>query len=149
MNVAIGSDHAGFRIKEVLIEELSGSGLQIMDCGTKNADSVDYPDFAGEVCRLVTAGTADLGIVICSTGIGVSIAANKMRGIRAALCHTEFSAAMARSHNDANVLAIGGNVVGDKLAVAIAKTFLAEPFSKGERHIRRIAKIRSLEDGCC
>jgi len=140
MKVAIGSDHAGFRLKQYLIRELTDRGHE---------ESVDYPDFAGEVCRLVTEGGAVLGIVVCSTGIGVSIAANKVRGIRAALCHTEFSAYMARQHNDANVLALGGNVLGDRLALEIATTFLAETFSEDERHIRRINKIARLEGGCC
>ena len=147
MKVAIGSDHAGFTLKQYLFDELIKLGYDMVDCGTDGMDSVDYPDFAGAVCRKITAGKTDRGIVICSTGIGVSIAANKIPGIRAALCHTEFSARMARSHNDSNVLALGGAVIGDKLALSIAGTFLNDKFSQGERHIRRIRKIASLEHG--
>ncbi|MBN1295108.1 MAG: ribose 5-phosphate isomerase B [Candidatus Latescibacteria bacterium] len=145
MKVAIGSDHAGFDMKTYLVTELTNRGFDIDDCGTYGPDSVDYPDYAGKVCQLVVSKKVELGIVICSTGIGISIAANKINGIRAALCHTEFSARMARQHNNANVLALGGTVVGKNLALAIAEVFLAEPFSKGERHIRRINKIMSLE----
>ena len=145
MNVAIGSDHAGYRLKEYLKNELTGRGYQIIDCGTDSEISVDYPDFAGLVCRNILEGNARFGIVICGTGIGISIAANKVTGIRAALCHTEFSAHMARQHNDANVLALGGAVIGNQLALAIADTFLSDDFSHGERHIRRIEKIHGIE----
>ena len=106
---------------------------------------MDYPDYAGKVCKMVLSHEVNNGIIICSTGIGISIAANKIDGIRAALCHTEFSARMARQHNDANVLALGGTVIGKNLALSIAEVFLSEPFSKGERHIRRISKIMSFE----
>ena len=145
MKVSIGSDHAGFQLKEYLRVELENRGYSMVDCGTDSETSVDYPDFARLVCEKVINGEVPFGIVICSTGIGVSIAANKMRGIRAALCHTEFSAYMARQHNDANVLALGGSVLGKGLALAIAETFLAEPFSREERHVRRVKKLTSLE----
>ena len=145
MKVALGSDHAGYRLKEYLKKELTDRGYTIIDCGTDSESSVDYPDFAEQVCRYILEGGAYLGIVICGTGIGVSIAANKVRGIRAALCHTEFSAHMARQHNDANVLALGGAVIGDKLALAIAATFLSDDFSHDIRHVRRIEKIISME----
>ena len=145
MKVAIGSDHAGYELKKYLVSELQTRGYDLTDCGTDSPDSVDYPDYAGMVCDLVTSNKAHFGIVICSTGIGISIAANKINGIRAALCHTEFSARMARQHNNANVLALGGTVTGKNLALSIAEVFLAEPFSQGERHIRRINKIMSFE----
>ena len=145
MKIAIGSDHAGFEMKSHLVKELQSRGYDITDCGTNSSDSVDYPDYAGKVCELVTSKEVRFGIIICSTGIGISIAANKIDGIRAALCHTEFSARMARQHNDANVLALGGTVIGKNLALSIAETFLAETFSQGERHIRRINKIMSFE----
>jgi len=132
-------------MKTFLVSELGKKGYEIVDCGTHSSDSVDYPDYARKVCELVISKKAEFGIVICSTGIGISIAANKIHGIRAALCHTEFSARMARQHNDANVLALGGRVMGNGLALAIAEVFLAEPFSKVERHIRRVNKIMSLE----
>ena len=146
MEVAIGCDHAGFNLKCYLLKELTNLGYEMIDCGTDSDAPVDYPDYVGEVCKLVKTGNARFGILICSTGIGVSIAANKLRGIRAALCHTEFSAYMARQHNDSNVLTLGGTVFGNKLALAIAVTFLSEKFSHGERHIRRIRKIQELEN---
>ena len=145
MKVAIGSDHAGFKLKQYLVKELTDLGYEMTDCGTDSEESADYPDFAGKVCRLVQKGEAQFGIVICSTGIGISIAANKLHGIRAALCHTEFSAFMARQHNDSNVLALGGAVFGNRLALAIAMNFLGEKFSCDERHVRRIGKIAELE----
>ena len=145
MKIAIGSDHAGFEMKSHLVKELQNSGYDITDCGTNSTDSVDYPDYAGKVCELVTSKEVRFGIIVCSTGIGISIAANKIDGIRAALCHTEFSARMARQHNDANVLALGGTVIGKSLALSITETFLAGTFSQGERHIRRINKIMSFE----
>ena len=145
MKIAIGSDDAGFEMKTHLVKELQSSGYDITDCGTNSSDSVDYPDYAGKVCELLTSKEVRFGIIVCSTGIGISIAANKIDGIRAALCHTEFSARMARQHNDANVLALGGSVLGKNLALSIAETFLAGTFSQGERHIRRINKIMSFE----
>ena len=145
MKIAIGADHAGYDMKSFLVSELEKSGYDMVDCGTNGPESVDYPDFAGSVCRLVVSKEVDYGIVICSTGIGISIAANKIHGIRAALCHTEFSARMARQHNDANVLALGGTVLGKNLALSIAEVFLAEPFSQGERHVRRVKKMMSFE----
>ncbi len=146
MKTAIGSDHAGFELKEHLFKELQKSGFDMIDCGTKSYDSVDYPDFARKVCDLVLSGEVEFGIVICGTGIGVSIAANKIHGIRAALCHTEFSARMARQHNDANVLSLGGRVLGKDLAIYIAKTFLTEDFLDVERHKNRIKKMMGFEN---
>ena len=146
MKVAIGSDHAGFELKEYLFKELHKCGYEMIDCGTESSDSVDYPDFARKVCDLVLSSKVKFGIVMCGTGIGVSIAANKIHGIRAALCHTEFSARMARQHNNANVLALGGRVFGKDLALDIAKTFLTEDFSDLERHKKRIKKMMEFED---
>ncbi|MBA7482660.1 putative sugar phosphate isomerase YwlF [subsurface metagenome] len=146
MKVAIGSDHAGFELKEYIFEELQKCGFEMIDCGTKTTDSVDYPDLARKVCDLVLSGEVKFGIAICGTGIGISMAANKIHGIRAALCHTEFSARMARQHNNANVLALGGRIFGKDLALDIVKTFLAEDFSDIERHKKRIKKMMELED---
>jgi len=145
MKIAIGCDHAGYPLKDYLVSELPDNGFTVTDCGTYSEESVDYPDYAGAVCEKVVSGEVDYGIVVCSTGIGISIAANKVHGIRAALCHTEFSAVMARQHNNANVLALGANVLGKGLALSITRTFLGEPFSRGDRHIRRIDKISGLE----
>ena len=146
MKIAVGSDHAGYYLKAFILAELGEEGYETIDCGTDSPESVDYPDYAGEVCRRVVGGEVDYGVVICSTGIGVSIAANKVPGIRAALCHTEFSAFMARRHNNANVLALGGNVLGNLLARSITLTFIDEHFSHGERHVRRIKKISGMEE---
>ena len=145
MKVAIGSDHAGFELKQYLFIELNNLGYEMINCGTESVASVDYPDFTRKVCDLVISREAKYGIVICGTGIGVSMAANKVRGVRAALCHTEFSARMARQHNNANILALGGRVFGKGLALDIAKVFLAEEFSVKDRHKKRINKMMEFE----
>ncbi len=145
MKIALGSDHAGYDMKKYLVERLEKSIHEIMDCGVHSLDSADYPDYAKIVCDHVISRKADCGILVCGTGIGISIAANKIKGIRAALCHTEFSARMARMHNNANVLALGGRVIGMDLAIAVTNAFLAEKFTKEGRHIRRIDKMMSFE----
>lgn len=139
--IAIGSDHGGFELKEKLMEHLSERGLEYKDFGTYSSASCDYPVYAKAVANAVASGECDRGIVICGTGIGVSITANKVRGIRAALCGDCFSAEATRQHNDANVLCMGARVVGEGLALKIADTFLDTPFSNDERHIRRISMI--------
>ncbi|HHT89413.1 MAG TPA: ribose 5-phosphate isomerase B [Firmicutes bacterium] len=140
MNVAIGSDHGGFRAKQALVEHLRGQGFSVEDLGTDSADSCDYPDIAKEVAQAVVEGRSNLGILICGTGIGMSIAANKVPGIRAALCHDTFSARMARSHNDSNILCMGERVLGLGLMFDVVHTYLHESFSGG-RHQRRVDKI--------
>lgn len=139
--IAIGSDHGGFELKEKLMEHLSERGLEYKDFGTYSSASCDYPVYAKAVANAVVSGECDRGIIICGTGIGVSITANKVRGIRAALCGDCFSAEATRQHNDANVLCMGARVVGEGLALKIADTFLDTPFSNDERHIRRISMI--------
>ena len=139
--IAIGSDHGGFELKEKLMEHLSERGLEYKDFGTYSSASCDYPLYAKAVANAVASGECDRGIIICGTGIGVSITANKVRGIRAALCGDCFSAEATRQHNDANVLCMGARVVGEGLALKIADTFLDTPFSNDERHIRRISMI--------
>ena len=139
--IAIGSDHGGFELKEKLMEHLSERGLEYKDFGTCSSASCDYPVYAKAVANAVASGECDRGIIICGTGIGVSITANKVRGIRAALCGDCFSAEATRQHNDANVLCMGARVVGEGLALKIADTFLDTPFSNDERHIRRISMI--------
>ncbi len=139
--IAIGSDHGGFELKEKLMEHLSERGLEYKDFGTYSSASCDYPVYAKVVANAVASGECDRGIIICGTGIGVSITANKVRGIRAALCGDCFSAEATRQHNDANVLCMGARVVGEGLALKIADTFLDTPFSNDERHIRRISMI--------
>ena len=139
--IAIGSDHGGFELKEKLMEHLSERGLEYKDFGTYSSASCDYPVYAKAVANAVASGECDRGIIICGTGIGVSITANKVHGIRAALCGDCFSAEETRQHNDANVLCMGARVVGEGLALKIADTFLDTPFSNDERHIRRISMI--------
>lgn len=145
MKIAVGSDHAGKELKDFLRDKLRDLGYEVADCGPASDESVDYPDFARKVCDLVVGGEAAYGILMCGTGIGISMAANKIHGIRAALCNTEFSARMARLHNDANVLTFGGRVIGKDLALSIAQVFLAEKFSGVDRHQRRIDKMMNLE----
>ena len=141
MKIAVASDHGGFALKETVKKHLLERDIEVLDLGTDSEDSVDYPKY-GQLCgQTVASGQADLGIVICGTGIGISIAANKVKGIRAALCSDCFSAEATRLHNDANILAMGGRVVGPGLAVKIVDTFLNTPFSGEERHRRRISMI--------
>ena len=139
--IAIGSDHGGFELKKKLMEHLSARGLEYKDFGTYSSASCDYPVYAKAVANAVASGECEKGIIICGTGIGVSITANKVHGIRAALCGDCFSAEATRLHNDANVLCMGARVVGEGLALKIADSFLDTPFSNDERHIRRISMI--------
>ncbi len=146
MTIALGSDHGGFELKSAIITHLQKSGYTLKDCGVYDTCASDYPDNAVPVCEAVLAGDADLGILICGTGIGISISANKIRGIRCALCGDVFSAKMARLHNDAQILALGGRVVGPGLALEIVDAFLSTPFSGEARHANRVEKIMKLED---
>jgi len=143
--IAIGSDHAGFELKSHLVELLGGQGHEMIDLGTDSTESVDYVPFCAAVGRTVRDGDADLGIVIGGSGQGEQLAANKVRGVRAALCNELYTARMARAHNDANVLAMGGRVVGVGLAEAIVAVFLGTPF-EGGRHARRVDLLMALED---
>ena len=145
MRIAIGSDHAGYNLKQDVIKLLEELGHQVRDVGAYSAEPSDYPDFATIVGQMVTNGEADLGILICGTGIGMSIAANKIKGVRAAACYDVFTARMAREHNDANVLCLGAWVIGRGVAMEVVKTFLESSFSGAERHQRRLAKIKALE----
>lgn len=145
MKVVVASDHAGFELKNFIAEKLKKEGIEVYDEGTYSNESVDYPDYAEKACMKIIKGEADFGILICGTGIGMSIAANKIRGIRAALCTSTFEAVMARRHNDANVLCLGSRVIGSEHALFIAISFLTEEF-EGGRHKRRIDKISSLEE---
>ncbi|MEI6309143.1 MAG: ribose 5-phosphate isomerase B [bacterium] len=143
--IAIGSDHGGYRLKEDLKPFLLAKGYQVMDLGTDNTQAVDYPDFAQAVSHAVMDGSAGAGILICTTGIGVSIAANKVHGIRASLCHDPLSARLAREHNQANVLCLGGGIIGLRLAEEIVEVWLQTPCSDQERHRCRVAKIERIE----
>lgn len=144
MNIAIGCDHAGFELKEHLKGFLDGEGHKIEDCGTYDEQSVDYPDFASKVAEAVSAGRAERGVLICGTGLGMSMTANKVKGVRAALCHDSYTARMAREHNDANILVLGGRVTGKGVAEEIASIFMNTPFAGG-RHARRVEKIMKKE----
>ncbi len=145
MRILIASDHAGFDYKEMLGERARDTGHDVLDLGPVNRNAVDYPDFAHDLARALIAGKGDLGVLICGTGIGMSMAANRHRGVRAALCHDAFTAEYARRHNNANVLCIGGRTTGPGVAVQILDIFLATPF-EGGRHERRVEKIE-MEQG--
>ncbi len=144
MKIAVGADHAGFRLKTHLARLLELQGHQVADLGTFSEDSVDYPDIAAAVAGAVAGGKAERGLLVCGTGIGVAIAANKVDGIRAATCNDLFTARKSREHNDANVLTLGARVVGEGLAEDIVRGFMETDFEAG-RHQRRIDKIRALE----
>ena len=147
MKIVIGCDHGALELKREVLKVLAEfKDIETEDVGTFDAESVDYPDIAEKVCGKITKGEADRGIVLCGTGIGISIAANKIKGIRAALCGDVFSARMSREHNDANVLAMGGRVTGFGPAGEIVRTWVTTDFSQGERHVRRIEKMMALEN---
>ena len=145
MKIVIGSDHGGFHLKEVLKQHLAERGIEFHDAGTYTEDSCDYPDIALKVCREITEGKAERGILVCGTGIGMSMAANKVKGIRAALCGDVFSATMSREHNDANVICMGERVLGPGLAVSVLDAWLDTEFAGG-RHARRVNKIMAIEE---
>ena len=145
MNIAIANDHAGVEIKRLLVQHLKEKGYEVINFGTDTEESVDYPDYIEKAAKAVQSGAADFGIVICGTGIGASITANKFKGIHAALCHDEYTAKMARNHNNANVLAFGARVLNNEDVIKIVDIFLSEPFL-GERHERRVNKVKYIED---
>lgn len=139
--IAVGSDHGGYELKQEIIQYLKDKNIEYKDVGCYSAQSCDYAEFGKGVAKMVADGTCEKGIIICGTGIGISIAANKVKGVRAALCHDCFSAEATREHNDANILAMGARVIGPGLALKIVETFLGTEFSNEERHIRRIGQI--------
>ena len=139
--IALGSDHGGYDLKIQIMDHLKERGLEVKDFGCFDKSSCDYPDFGRAAAEAVADGTCDRGIVVCTTGIGISIVANKVKGVRCALCTDPYLAKMTRLHNDANMLALGGGIIGRNLAMEIVDTFLDTEFSEGENHIRRISKI--------
>ena len=143
--IALASDHGGFALKEKVKAHLEAKGLDVKDFGTYNTESCDYPDFGEKAARAVADASCEKGIVICTTGIGISIAANKVKGIRCGLCTSVTQARLTREHNDANMLAMGAGVTGENLAMDIVDTFLSTDFSHGERHERRVQKIAEIE----
>ena len=149
MTVAIGADHAGFALKEVIRKHFTT--VEFIDVGTDSEASVDYPDYAAKVARKVASGEAETGVLVCGTGVGMSMAANRIPGVRAAACSESYTARLTRDHNDANVLCIGSRVVGEGVAIDIVAAWLETGFSGGERHVRRLNKIKALDeqDGAC
>lgn len=145
MTIAIGCDHAGVELKQQVVALLKDLHIKCIDYGTDSVESVDYPDFGEKVSEAVSSGKIQKGILICGTGIGMSIVANKFPGVRASLCNELFTAKMSRLHNDANILVLGGRIVGRDLAKEIVKTWVSTPF-EGERHLRRLEKISCIED---
>ena len=145
MRFALGADHAGYTIKDDLVAYLEGQGHLVLDLGTNGPDPVDYPDFAEAVGRAVLDERADRGIIVCGSGIGASVAANKLRGIRAGLAHDTYSARQGVEHDDMNVLVLGGRVIGPEVAKELTSTFSTARFTGAERHLRRLAKVQALE----
>ncbi len=147
MKIAAGADHAGYQMKDELVAYLKAQGHEVLDLGTHSAEPVDYPDLALGVAQAVAQGRAERGLLVCGTGIGTCIVANKVRGVRAALCHDTFSARVTREHNDSNVLCLGARVIGPALALEIVKAWLAGTFEAGGRHERRVRRIAEIEEG--
>ncbi len=147
MRVAIGADHAGYRMKEELRPFVADLGHEVLDKGTYSDDSVDYPDFAKPVAEAVRDGEADRGIILCGSGVGACVVANKINGVRAGLCHDTYSARQGVEHDDVNVLCLGSRVIGIELARALVTAFLDAEFSREERHQRRLGKVLRLESG--
>ena len=147
MKIGIAADHAGFRLKQDLIPSLQSLGHDVQDLGTHSLDPVDYPDVAERLGNAILAGTVERGVLICGSGVGAAVAANKLPGIRAGLCHDSYSAHQGVEHDDMNVLVLGARVIGVELARELARIFLGAKFSHEERHERRVAKIKILEEG--
>lgn len=145
MKIVIGSDHAGFQLKVAMGDVLRALGQEVLDVGAFNENPSDYPDFAEAVGRAVLDKKADRGVLICGSGVGASVAANKLMGIRAAVCHDTYSAHQGVEHDDMNVLVLGSRIIGVKLAEDLVKTFLAAKFTNEDRHVRRLNKIKALE----
>lgn len=146
MRIALGADHAGYPLKQHIARYLAQSGYTVFDLGTHSEESVDYPDFAAAVSRAVVDGRADRGIVVCGSGAGACVAANKVRGIRAAVAHDTYTAHQAVEHDDVNVLCLGSRVIGEALADELVQAFIVAAFSNEERHLRRLAKVNALDE---
>ena len=146
MRVAVATDHAGFPLKELVIGVVEAEGHEALDLGTFSTDPVDYPDYAEKAGRAIQEGLADRAVILCGSGVGAAIAANKLKGIRAGLCHDNYSAHQCVEHDNANALALGARGIGPDVAEELVATFLRAKFSGAERHVRRVAKIDALED---
>ena len=149
MKVALGADHAGYELKVLLRTHIAELGHEVSDLGTDSPAPVDYPDIAARVADRIRSGEAERGVLICGSGVGVSVAANKFRGIRAGLCHDAYSAHQGVEHDDMNVLVLGARVIGSELARDLVRHFLGARFSAAERHLRRLAKVRQIEQTWC
>lgn len=147
MKIAVGADHAGFPLKEIVIAILEDNKHEVIDLGTTSTESVDYPDYAEKIGRAIQQGEAERGILLCGSGVGAAIAANKMRGIRAGVCHDTYSAHQSVEHDDVNVLAIGARIIGVELTAEIVRAFIGAEFNGESRHVRRLNKILALERG--
>lgn len=147
MRIAIASDHAGFKLKQDLVKYLGELGDTVVDLGTNSEDPVDYPDYAVAVGNAVLGGAAERGVLICGSGVGASVAANKLKGIRAGICHDTYSAHQGVEHDDMNVLVLGARVIGPALARELAAAFVHATFSGEARHVRRLNKVKALEEG--
>jgi ribose 5-phosphate isomerase B len=145
VKVAVACDHAGFPLKDTVMDAVRKAGHEVIDLGTNSTASVDYPDFAEKLGRAIQRGEADRGIVVCGSGVGAAVAANKMLGVRAGLCHDTYSAHQCVEHDDVNVLSLGGRVIGPEVAVEVVRAFLAAQFSGEERHVRRLNKVLAIE----
>jgi ribose 5-phosphate isomerase B len=145
MRIAVGCDHAGFPLKAPVVEELKRRGQEVVDLGTNSTDAVDYPDVAQKVAEGVMRGEADRGLIICGSGVGATIAANKVPGVRAAMCHDTYSARQGVEHDDMNVLCLGARVIGEELALDVVRSWLGAAFSGEARHARRLNKVKAIE----
>ena len=145
MRIAVGCDHAGFPLKAIAIEELRLLGHEVIDLGTDSTEAVDYPDYAQAVAEAIMRGEADRGLLLCGSGVGAGVAANKVPGVRAATCHDTFSARQGVEDDDMNVLCLGARVIGPALAVDVIRAWQSATFSKAERHVRRLSKVNTLE----
>ena len=145
MTIAVACDHGGFPLKAKIIETVRAAGHEVLDLGTNSTEPVDYPDFAAAAGRAVLDGRATRAIIVCGSGVGASVAANKLVGIRSGVCHDVYSAHQAVEHDDMNVLALGARVIGDELAADLVRTFLAAQYTGAPRHVRRLAKVAALE----
>ncbi len=145
MKIVVGSDHAGFPLKQEMAQLLRADGHEVVDVGAHSTDPVDYPDFAAAVGRAVSGGQADRGVLVCGSGVGASVAANKIRGVRAAICHDTYSAHQGVEHDDMNVLVLGGRIIGSALAAELVRAFVGARYTAEERHARRLLKVLALE----
>lgn len=145
MRIALGCDHGGFPLKQRIVSVVQAAGHDVVDCGTDSSCSVDYPDFALKVGQTILAGTADRGVLLCGSGVGISVAANKIPGIRAGVCHDTYSAHQGVEHDDMNVLCLGARIIGEELAVELVRAFVDARFTQEERHQRRLQKVLAIE----